>query len=178
MLSFYYIWSTTWFHRAKGDGTHLRTLISKSNFVASSTKPLSAGLWRCLVDLAISRKKPIGRGYRAGQHKFKLNGGDIASCFLQSSLLPSNRAGNTNFGFELPDEHNLRIYDLYTDFRFYVNQILIFLVLQFDKMPCLNLSVCLSVCLSAEQRAEKTRRNQVFLFFFFYQLRVVLKLDK
>jgi len=43
---------------------------------------------------------------KAGQRKLKPYGDNIASSFLQSSLLPSNRAGHTNFDFEAQDEYN------------------------------------------------------------------------
>ena len=43
---------------------------------------------------------------KAGQRKLKLYGDNIVSSFLQSSLLPSNRAGHTNFDFEAQDEYN------------------------------------------------------------------------
>ena len=76
-----------------------------------SPKPLSTGLWRCLLDIGISKKKPTRPGCRAGQRKFRPTGGKIPSSFLQYSYLPSTKDGNTNlnFDFEAQDGRHLHI---------------------------------------------------------------------
>ena len=76
-----------------------------------SPKPLSTGLWSCLLDIGISKKKPTRPGCRAGQRKFRPTGGKIPSSFLQYSYLPSTKDGNTNlnFDFEAQDGRHLHI---------------------------------------------------------------------
>ena len=74
---FYHSWSATWNHRA----TEITHIYARSFLKAMSSsvspEPLFAGLWRCLVDLGISTKKPTRRGCRAGQRKLKPDGGNI-----------------------------------------------------------------------------------------------------
>ena len=87
------------------------SLFLKAFSRSNSSRPLSADVWRRLVDHGVSKAKPTRRGCKAGHRKSKLIGEmeslSLSNSIVQSSVISSGVAGNINSNVKLQKKTNL-----------------------------------------------------------------------